>query len=191
MKKLLFIICCIVSVSYNANSQVISVKAVNHADTVQFADPFSLIFWFVNTGSTSVFADSITANIAINPVNTSPINWQILSISQNIPQGILAPGDSIFMLNTPLQGGSQLYQQAGGHVVIIWPSFVTPVIVDTSVTSLYVISSATFISEDIKFNIYNSSDVFYDILGRKIYNIINLPSGTMYFSRNGKRYIKL
>jgi hypothetical protein len=189
MKKLLFIICCIVSVSYNANSQVISVKGVNHANTVQFADPFSLIFWFVNTGSTSLFADSITANIVIHPVNTSPINWQILSISQNIPQGILAPGDSIFMLNTPLQGGSQLYQQAGDNLVVIWPSFVVPFSLDTSITPLYVIPAVTSVSE-VNYPFYEESDNFiYDLMGRRHYNINTLLNGTMYI-RDGKKYIK-
>ena len=36
MKKLFFIIFCIVSVSYNANSQVISVEGVSYADTVSY-----------------------------------------------------------------------------------------------------------------------------------------------------------
>ena len=35
------------------------------------------------------------------------------------------------------------------------------------------------------------NNMFYDLLGREIDNIINLPYGTMYFSRNGKKYLKL
>ena len=40
-------------------------------------------------------------------------------------------------------------------------------------------------------DINNANNMFYDMLGRKIDNIINLPYGTMYFSRNGKKYLKL
>ena len=54
MKRLFFIICCIVSVSYNANSQVISevsVEGISFADTVQYNSPFLLNFCLVNTGN--------------------------------------------------------------------------------------------------------------------------------------------
>ena len=189
MKKLLFIICCIVSVSKNANSQVISVEAVSHADTVQFADPFDITFWFVNTGNTLIFSDSITANIAIHPVNTSPNNWDVLSITQSISFGTVYPGDSIFMLNTFLQGGSQLFQQAGDNLVVIWPSFVVPISSDTSITPLYVIPPVTSVNE-VNYPIYKESDNFiYDLMGRRYYNINNLLKGTIYI-RDGKKYIK-
>ena len=186
MKKLLFIICCIVSVSKNANSQIISLESVSHADTVQYADPFSLMFWFVNTGNTSLFTDSITANIAIHSVNTSPI--QILTFTQNIPQGIFAPGDSV-ILDALINGGPQLYQQAGDNLVVIWPSFVVPVSSDTSITPLYVIPPVTSVDE-VNYPIYEESNNFiYDLMGRRYYNINNLLKGTMYI-RDGKKYIK-
>jgi hypothetical protein len=159
---------------------------VNHDDTVQFADPFSLMFWFVNTGSSSIFSDSITANIAIHPVNTSPI--QILTITQNIPQGIFVPGDSI-ILDDLIYGGSQLYQQAGDNLVVIWPSLVVPVSSDTSITPLYVIPPVTSVDE-VDYPVYEESDNFiYDLMGRRYYNINNLLKGTIYI-RDGKKYIK-
>ena len=186
MKRLFFIICCIVSVSYNANSQVISVEGVSHADTAQYNSPFVLTFWFVNSGSTSIFSDSITANIAIHPVNTSPI--QILTFTQNIPQGIFAQGDSI-MFDTLINGGPQLYQQAGDNLVVIWPSFVTPISSDTSITPLHVLPPITSVNE-LNYPIYEESDNFiYDLMGRRYYNINTLIKGTMYI-RDGKKYIK-
>ena len=189
MKKLLFIICCIVSVSKNANSQVISVEGVSYADTVQYNSPFVLTFWFVNTGNTLIFSDSITANIAIHPVNTSPNNWDVLSITQSISFGTVYPGDSIFMLNTFLQGGSQLFQQAGDNLVVIWPSFVVPISSDTSITPLYVLPPLTSVNE-VNYPIYEESDNFiYDLMGRRYYNINNLLKGTIYI-RDGKKYIK-
>ena len=45
--------------------------------------------------------------------------------------------------------------------------------------------------EDIELDINDANNMFYDLLGREIDNIINLPYGTMYFSRNGKKYLKL
>jgi hypothetical protein len=146
-KKILVSICCVVLVSKTVSSQIVSVEGVSHADTVQYAAPFSLHFWFVNTGNTSLFMDSITANISISPVSVIPPNWQILTFTQNIPQGIFAPGDSIFMLNTVLNGGPQLYQQAGDNIVVIWPSFITPVTIDTSITPLYVLPNPSAIQE--------------------------------------------
>ena len=113
-KKILVFICCVVLVSETVNSQVVSVEGVWHADTVQYAAPFSLGFWLINTGNTSILDSDITANIVISPVNANPINWQILTFTQSVPQGVFAAGDSLFIddLNTPLNGGAQLYQQA-------------------------------------------------------------------------------
>ena len=112
-KKILVFICCVVLVSKTIKSQVVSVEGVWHADTVQYAAPFSLGFWFVNTGTTPILDSFITANIVIAPVNAAPQNWQTLTFIQNIPQGIFAAGDSLFIydLNSPLNVGTQLYQQ--------------------------------------------------------------------------------
>ena len=148
-KKILVFICCVVLVSKTLKSQVVSVEGVWHADTVQYAAPFSLGFWFVNTANTSILDSVITANIVISPVNAAPQNWQVLTFTQNIPQGVFSPGDSLFIdnLNGPLNGGAQLYQQSGDNLVVIWPSFVVPVTIDTSITPLYVIPPTTSINE--------------------------------------------
>lgn len=188
MNKILVFICCAVLVSKTVSSQIVSVEGVSHADTVQYAAPFSLNFWFVNTGSTSLFTDSITANIVISQVNANPINWQILSITQSIPQGIFSPGDSIFMLNTPLNGGPQLYQQAGDNLVVIWPSSVVPISSDTSITPLYVIPPVTSIEDIYPSHISKNDNYIYDILGRRYDNINDIPVGAMYI-RDGKKYI--
>ena len=188
-KKILVFICCVVLVSETVNSQVVSVEGVWHADTVQYAAPFSLGFWFVNTGNTSILDSVITANIVISPVNAAPQNWQILTFTQNIPQGIFAAGDSLYMLNNPLNGGPQLYQQAGDNLVVIWPSFVVPVTIDTSITPLYVIPTTTSINEMIPPFDTDSSFYIYDILGRRYDNIKHISIGSMYI-RDGKKYIR-
>ena len=190
-KKILVFICCVVLVSETVNSQVVSVEGVWHADTVQYAAPFSLGFWFVNTGNTSIIDSAITANIVISPVNAAPQNWQILTFTQNIPQGVFAAGDSLFIddLNTLLNGGAQLYQQAGDNLVVIWPSFVVPVTIDTSITPLYVIPPTTSINEMIPPINKAPSYYIYDILGRRYDNINHISIGSMYI-RDGKKYIR-
>ena len=188
-KKILVFICCVVLVSKTVKSQIVSVEGVWHADTVQYAAPFSLGFWFVNTGNTSILDSVITANIVISPVNASPQNWQILTFTQNIPQGVFSPGDSLYMLNNPLNGGPQLYQQAGDNLVVIWPSFTVPATIDTSVTPLYVIPPTTSINEMIPHINKAPSYYIYDILGRRYSNINHISIGSMYI-RDGKKYIR-
>ncbi len=190
-KKILVCICFIVLVPKNLKSQVVSVEGVWHADTVQYTAPFSLGFWFVNTGNTSIFDSVITANIVIAPVNAAPQNWQVLTFAQSIPQGVFPSGDSIFILdiNTPLNGGPQLYQQTGDNLIVIWPSFTIPVTVDTSITPLYVIPPTTSINEMIPSINKTSSYYIYDILGRRHNNIKHLPPGSMYI-KDGKKYIR-
>ena len=190
-KKILVFICCVVLVSKTLKSQVVSVEGVWHADTVQYAAPFSLGFWFVNTGNTSILDSVITANIVTSPVNASPQNWQILTLTQNIPQGVFAPGDSLFIddLTLPLNGGAQLYQQAGDNLVVIWPSFTVPATIDTSITTLYVIPPTTSINEMTPPFDKASSYYIYDVLGRRYDNINDIPIGSMYI-RDGKKYIR-
>tara|TARA_B110000008_G_scaffold73249_1_gene74394 strand:+ start:372 stop:950 length:579 start_codon:yes stop_codon:yes gene_type:complete len=191
MKKILAFICCIVLVSKTIKSQVVSVEGVLHSDSVQYAAPFSLNFCFVNTGSTSIFDSIITANLVIYPVNASPQNWQIFTFTEIIPQGIFDVGDTLYIsdLNNPLNGGAQLYQQAGDNIVIIWPSFVVPVSSDTSATPLYVIPPLTSTNEINLPTNKRISYYMYDLLGRRYDNIYHIPIGSMYI-RDGKKYIK-
>ena len=190
-KKILFFIYCVVLFSKTVNSQVVSVEGVWHADTVQYAAPFFLEILFVNTGNTPIVDTAITANIAITPVNAASQNWQILTFTQSIPQGVFAPGDSLFIddLNASLNGGAQLYQQAGDNLVVIWPSFTVPATIDTSITTLYVIPPITSINE--MTSPINTASPFYiyDILGRRYDNIKHISIGSMYI-RDGKKYIR-
>lgn len=190
-KKILVFICCVVLVSNTLKSQVVSIEGVWHADTVQYAAPFSLGFWLVNTGNTSITDSVITANIAITPVNATSQNWQVLTFTESIPQGIFAPGDSISIsdLNTPLNGGQQLYQQAGDNLIVIWPSFVVPVTVDTSITDLYVIAPITSINESNPLINKASTYYLYDVSGRRYDNINHISLGSMYI-KDGKKYIR-
>ena len=187
-----FLICFI---SYNSIAQSVKVLGVNHADSVQHDAPFYLnTFYIVNDGNIPIQGSYYHLYFSVVPNNPSlpGSNFTGHLFNGTIPNQILLPGDSlIWQFNFPITGGVNLYQQAGDYTVIIWPSFVTPVTIDTSATPLYVLPQITSIFEDIELDINDTNNMFYDILGRKIDNIISLPSGSMYFSTNGKRYIKL
>ena len=187
-----FLICFI---SYNSIAQSVKVLGVNHADSVQHDAPFYLnTFYIVNDGNIPIQGSYYHLYFSVVPNNPSLTgsNFSGHLFNGTIPNQVLLPGDSlVWQFNFPITGGVNLYQQAGGHTVIIWPSFVTPVTIDTSITSLHVLSQINSIFEDIELDINDTNNMFYDMLGRKINNIISLPSGSMYFSRNGKRYIKL
>jgi hypothetical protein len=187
-----FLICFI---SYNSLAQSVKFLGVNHADSVQHDAPFYLnTFYIVNDGNIPIQGSSYHLYFSVVPNNPSlpASNFTGHLFNGTIPNQVLLPGDSlIWQFNFPITGGVNLYQQAGDHTVIIWPSFVTPVTIDTSTTSLYVFPQITSSFEDIELDINDTNNMFYDMLGRKINNIISLPSGSMYFSRNGKMYIKL
>ena len=189
-KRVLIFICFVIFFFQDTKSQTVSIEGVWHSDTVQYADPFSLGFWIVNTGNTAIVDSFVTANISIAPINSVPQSWQILTFNQSIPQGIFSPGDSLFIsdLNNPLIGGSQLYQQAGNNLVIIWPSFVSPVSVDSSITPLYVVPASTSINEMI-ITKHAPSLYLYDLSGRKYVNLNQISRGSIYI-RDGKKYLR-
>jgi hypothetical protein len=195
MKKIFLLSCLICFISYHSLAQSVKVLGVNHADTVQHDAPFYLnTFYIVNDGNVPIQGSSYHLYFSVVPNNpTLPAsNFTGHLFNGTMPNQVLLPGDSlIWQFNFPMTGGVNLYQQAGDHTVIIWPSFVTPVTIDTSNTPLYVLPQITSIFEDIELDINDANNIFYDMLGRKIDNIINLPYGTMYFSRNGKKYLKL
>ena len=186
IRKVVFICLFIFISSININAQSVSVKGVIHADTVQMNTPFSLSFHLVNTGLDTLFMDSITANIGISPTNMPQIPIQISSLL-NIPQSIFAPGDSILFLDSQIQ---MLALLAGDHIVTIWPSSIIPIITDTSITDLHIISTISIVNENLTQNIGKFKADIYDLLGRKYYNINCVPSGIIYI-RDSKKYIKI
>ena len=82
-----------------------------------------------------------------------------------------------------------MYQQAGDNLLVIWPSFVVPDTIDTSITPLYVIPATTSINEMIPHINKAQSYYIYDILGKRYDNIKHISIGSMYI-RDGKKYIR-
>jgi len=78
----------------------------------------------------------------------------------------------------------------GDHIVIIWPSSIVPIIPDTSITDIYVISTISNINENLTQNIGKFKADIYDLKGRKYDNINSIPTGLIYI-RDSKKYIKI
>ena len=186
IKKVVFICLFIFISSINISAQSVSVKGVIHADTVQMNTPFPLSFYFVNTGLDTLLMDSITANIGFSPLGMTPIPIQISTVL-NIPQSIFAPGDSIFFLDPQIP---MLALSAGDHIVTIWPSSIVPIITDTSITDLHIISTISNINENLTQNIGKFKADIYDLSGRKYDNINCVPSVIIYII-DSKKYIKI
>ena len=187
MSRIFSCICIILFISsINLNAQFVSVKGVIHADTAQVNTPFPLSFYFVNTGPDTLFMDSIIANVGFSILGVPQIPIQ-LSFSENIPLNIFAPGDSIFIL-PPLV--TLPVFSTGDHIVIIWPSSIVPIVTDTSITDLYVISTISNINENLPQNFNRFNTDIYDLLGRRYDNINCIPLGTIYI-RDSKKYIKV
>jgi|TARA_B110000240_G_scaffold86462_1_gene98372 hypothetical protein len=185
-RKVVFIYLFIFISSLNINAQSVSVKGVIHADTVQVNTPFSLSFYFFNSGQDTLFMDSITANIGFSLLGMTQPPIQI-SYLLNIPQSIFAPGDSILFLDPQIQIS---FLTAGDHIVTIWPSSIVPIIADTSITNLHAISTISNINENLTQNIGKFKADIYDLSGRKYDNINCVPSGIIYI-RDSKKYIKI
>lgn len=187
MSRIVSCICIILFISsINLNAQFVSVKGVVHADTAQVNAPFPLSFYFVNTGPDTLFMDSIIANVGFSILGVPQIPIQ-LSFSENIPLNIFAPGDSIFILDPPI---TIQFLSTGDHIVTIWPSSIVPIITDTSITDLHIISTISIVNENLTQNIGKFKADIYDLLGRKYYNINCVPSGIIYI-RDSKKYIKI
>ena len=130
--------------------------------------------------------DSITANIGFSVLGAPQIPIQ-LSFSEDIPLNIFAPGDSISFIN-PLFSLSFL--STGDHIVIIWPSSIVPIIPDTSITDVYVISAISNVNENLSQNINKFNVKIYDLFGRKYEDINRIPLRTIYI-KDSKKYIKI
>ena len=187
MSRIVSCICIILFISsINLKAQFVSVKGVIHADTVHVNAPFPLSFYFVNTGPDTLFMDSIIANVGFSILGVPQIPIQ-LSFSENIPLNIFAPGDSIFILDPLI---NLPFLSTGDHIVIIWPSSIVPIVPDTSITDLYIISTISNINENFPQNFNKFNADIYDLLGRRYDNINCIPLGTIYI-RDSKKYIKV
>lgn len=186
---ILFFVCSQDSVSQNLNASVVNVI---HADTVEYNDPVMLLCAIVNTGSFAIYDSICNVNIICTPPSV-PINQAPLSITYQypIPSQIFFPGDTLFidLFSNPLPGGPFFHSTAGDNLIVIWPSFATPVTADTSITPVFVTSTITDLNEfspksDLQQDIY-----IYDVLGKRHKTTNNIPFGNFYI-RNGKKFIR-
>lgn len=186
---ILFFVCSQDSVSQNLNASVVNVV---HADTVEYNDPVMLLCAIVNTGSFAIYDSICNVNIICTspsvPINQAPLYF---TFQHPIPSQIFFPGDTLFidLFTNPIPGGPFFYSTAGDNLIVIWPSFETPVTADTSITPVFVTSTITDLNEfspksDLQQDIY-----IYDVLGKRHKTTNNIPFGNFYI-RNGKKFIR-
>jgi len=70
------------------------------------------------------------------------------------------------------------------------PSSIVPIIPDTSITDVYVISTISNVNENLSQNMNKFNGRIYDLLGRKYDDINCIPIGTIYI-KDSKKYIKI
>ena len=186
---ILLFVCSEDAFSQNLNASVVNVI---HADTVEYNDDFYLLCAIVNTGNFAIYDSICNVNIIFTP-SSIPIQQSPISVTYQhpIPSQIFFPGDTLFIdfFNNPLPGGPFLYQSLGDNLIVIWPSFETPVTADTSITPVFVKSTITDLNEfssksDLQQDIY-----IYDVLGKRHKTANNIPFGNFYI-RNGKKFIR-
>ena len=178
MRKTLFIYFIIILFSSIKTIKAQSIGSVQvlayHIDTTHYNTPLSIDVLLVNTGNVTLYDSLVGLIIATTPAtqgNNPPFTAQ--NFSQSITQNGFAPGDSILWnFNSPLQTGGALYQQTGDNIVVIWPSFVSPVDIDTSFTSLHVLPNSSAIQEK-----YTKKKLLkiVDLLGRESSKKSNKP----------------
>ena len=184
MNKYLVILGFLVFINNSKAQTNVKINGVIHADTIGYGSLLFLDYWIINNG-TEVFNGDLGIRMGVTPNTNLPIQISVslATISESIEPGDSIPFTSLISVST------QLFQQAGDNLVVIWPSFVVPVTIDTSITPLYVIPPTTSINEMIPPFDKASSYYIYDVLGRRYDNINDIPIGVIYI-RNGKKYIR-
>ena len=186
---ILLFVCSEDAFSQNLNASVVNVI---HADTVDYNDDFYLLCAIVNTGNFAIYDSICNVNIIFTP-SSIPIQQSPISVTYQhpIPSQIFFPGDTLFidLFTNPLPSSPFFYLTAGDNLIVIWPSFETPVTADTSITPVFVLSTIADLNNfspksDLQQDIY-----IYDILGKRHKTTNNIPFGNIYI-RNGKKFIR-
>jgi hypothetical protein len=184
MNKYLVILSFLVFINNSKAQTNIKINGVIHADTIGYGSLLYLDYWIVNNG-TEVFNDNVGIRMGITPDTNLPIqiSLSLATISESIEPGDSIPFTSIISVST------QLFQQAGDNLVVIWPSSVVPILPDSSFTPIHIIDQVSSIIEQ-NHLIKPLKLRLFDLLGREYQSLSDLPNGAIYI-RDGKKYIKL
>ena len=184
MNKYLVILGFLVFINNSKAQTNIKINGVIHADTIGYGSLLFLDYWIINNG-TEVFNDDVGIRMGVTPNTDLPIQISVslATISESIEPGDSIPFTSLISVST------QLFQQAGDNLVVIWPSSAAPILPDSSFTPIHILDDVSSIIEQNPL-VKPLRLRLFDLLGREYQSLGDVPNGVIYI-RGGKKYIKL
>lgn len=163
---------------------ILIVENVEHVDTTEYSESVNVLIDITNNDSED-FVDEIILNFRSYSVEEEAYSDSIYNFSVNANE--IYSGES-YSMSIDIAVTPQSFQYSGDNLVVIWPSTVSPVPVDTSFTLIYIREDRTSIPV---FNngISDGGEPYFDLFGREFTNWNDIPSGTV-FIRKGKKYLK-
>ena len=169
-----------------ADEPILSVESVMHTDTAEYGSSFPVFLNLVNNDDGVLEEDIILNFFAYSEQQMELPDTASFTIDLNATNGI-GPGESIpLSINIPVN--LQTFQYSGDNLVVIWPSVVSPVLTDTSITTIYIKDGPASINP-IPIDNSFTQGYYYDLLGKEYKSWNDIPKGTIYL-REGRKYLK-
>ena len=126
MKRICILILFLLGFSISSKAQIhlgFGAPGVQHEDTVEYGDFLSFAFWIVNDGPDTL-TEPIDINLVITDSNNTTSTTAYLG-NFSLTNNFLSPNDSLFIVSWDYLS-PQSYM-LGDNIVVIWPSFVSPI----------------------------------------------------------------
>ena len=126
MKKIVIILLFVLVLSPRTKAQIhlgFGVPGVHYDDSVSYGDFLSFAFWIVNDGPDTL-TEPIDINLVITDSNNTTSTTAYLG-NFSLTNNLLPPNDSLFIVSWDYLS-PQSYM-LGDNIVVIWPSFVSPI----------------------------------------------------------------
>jgi len=126
MKKIVIILLFILALSPRTKAQIhlgFGAPGVHYDDSVSYGDFLSFAFWIVNDGPDTLI-EPIDINLVITDSNNTTSTTAYLG-NFSLTNNFLFPNDSLFIVSWDYLS-PQSYM-LGDNIVVIWPSFVSPI----------------------------------------------------------------
>ena len=126
MKKIVIILLFVVAFSPRAKAQIhlgFGTPGVHYDDSVSYGDFLSFAFWIVNDGPDTLI-EAIDINLVFSD-SSNTISAAAYLGYFSLTSNFLSPNDSLFIVSWDYLS-PQSYM-LGDNIVVIWPSFVSPI----------------------------------------------------------------
>ena len=126
MKRIAIILLFVLGISSTSSAQIhlgFGAPGVHYDDSVSYGDFLSFAFWIVNDGPDTLI-EPIDINLVITDSNNTTSTTAYLG-NFSLTSNFLSPNDSLFIVSWDYLS-PQSYM-LGDNIVVIWPSFVSPI----------------------------------------------------------------